>query len=256
MEKPRVTATDRLSNVIEVVQMVRRSGMLSVERGAGSILEVGEIYFVLGNPVYASLSGLRGREALAALGHWGPCRFAFDTDAPKPPTNIAATDPSQKSRPSDPGVWPREAAPAYSSSSVHTTGRISEGSGRWALQANTDGLARPGSIPHNISPSQTRAFTSSQSGMLGRQGGPPTPHDGTSALGRRPRRAPDVRDLMTVVTAHNLSRNHRTVLLLADGEHTILDLARLSSKSVDEITVLLADLEVRGLVYYYATDQS
>jgi hypothetical protein len=56
---------------------------------------------------------------------------------------------------------------------------------------------------------------------------------------------------MSVVTAHNLSRSHRTVLLLADGEHTILDLARLSSKSVDEITWLLADLESRGLVYYY-----
>jgi hypothetical protein len=43
-------------------------------------------------------------------------------------------------------------------------------------------------------------------------------------------------------------------LILADGEHTILDLARLSSKSVDEVMNLLADLEVRGLVYYYATE--
>jgi aminopeptidase-like protein len=57
---------------------------------------------------------------------------------------------------------------------------------------------------------------------------------------------------MSVVTAHNLSRSHRTILLLADGEHTILDLARLSSKSVDEITWLLTDLESRGLVYYYS----
>jgi hypothetical protein len=236
--------------------MGRRSGMLSVERGAGSILEVGEIYFVSGSPIYASLSGLRGREALAALAHWGPCRFAFDADASKPPANIAATDPFQKSRPSDPGVWPRESTPAYSSSSIHTTGQLSGGSGRWALQSNTGSLTRPGSIPHNISPSQTWPSTSSQSGLLDQQGrAAPTPHD-ASSLRRRPRRAPDVRDLMTVVTAHNLSRNHRTVLLLADGEHTILDLARLSSKSVDEITVLLTDLEIRGLVYYYTTDRS
>jgi hypothetical protein len=255
MEKPRVTATDRLSNVIEVVQMGRRSGMLSVERGAGSVLEVGEIYFILGNPIYASLSGLRGREALAALGHWGPCRFAFDTNATKPPANIATTDLSQKSRPSDPGVWPREPAPAYSAGGVYTTGRLSQGSGRWALQTNAGGLARSGSIPNNSSPSQTQPFNSQQSGMLDWQGRSPKPHGGASDLGRRPRRAPDVRDLMTVVTAHNLSRNHRTVLLLADGEHTILDLARLSSKSVDEIIALLADLEVRGLVYYYAPDQ-
>src|SRR5215469_17629271 len=103
MAKPRVTVTDRLSNVIEVVQMGRRSGMLSVERGAGSIFEVGDIYFVSGSPIHASLSSLRGREALSALGHWGPCRFAFDTDAPKPPANIAASDPFQKSQPGGSG---------------------------------------------------------------------------------------------------------------------------------------------------------
>jgi aminopeptidase-like protein len=57
---------------------------------------------------------------------------------------------------------------------------------------------------------------------------------------------------MSVVTAYNLSRSHRTILLLADGEHTVLDLARLSSKSVDEIATLLGELEARGLVYYYS----
>lgn len=56
---------------------------------------------------------------------------------------------------------------------------------------------------------------------------------------------------MSVVTTHNLSRGHRTILLLADGEHTVLDLARLSSKSVDEVSTLLSELETRGLIYYY-----
>jgi aminopeptidase-like protein len=56
---------------------------------------------------------------------------------------------------------------------------------------------------------------------------------------------------MSVVTTHNLSRAHRTILLLADGEHTVLDLARLSSKSVDEVSGLLMELESRGLIYYY-----
>lgn len=71
----------------------------------------------------------------------------------------------------------------------------------------------------------------------------------SAALERRPRRSPDVRDLMSVVHTHNLSRIHRTLLLLADGEHTVRDLARLSSKPVDEVAALLADLERRGLVY-------
>jgi hypothetical protein len=61
----------------------------------------------------------------------------------------------------------------------------------------------------------------------------------------------DVRDLMSIVASNNLSRSHRALLLLADGSHNVLDLARLASKSVDEVTHLLAELEGRGLIYYY-----
>ncbi len=56
---------------------------------------------------------------------------------------------------------------------------------------------------------------------------------------------------MAVVSSYNFSRSHRTILLLADGSHNVLDLARLASKSVDEVTQLLAELEARGLIYYY-----
>src|SRR5215469_16415634 len=94
MAKPRVTATNKLSNVIDVVEMGRRTGMLSVERGGGSVLEVGEVYFVSGVPIYAALAGLRGREALLALANWGPCRFAFDTESTPPPANIVVTNPT------------------------------------------------------------------------------------------------------------------------------------------------------------------
>jgi aminopeptidase-like protein len=73
----------------------------------------------------------------------------------------------------------------------------------------------------------------------------------TGPLARRPRRAPDMRDLMTVVTTHNLSRGHRAILLLADGHHNILDIARLASKTVDEVTQLITDLQTRGLIYFY-----
>src|SRR5690348_16994449 len=89
MAKPRVTATDRLSNVIEVVELGQRTGLLTVERGSGSVQEEGEIYFVSGRAVYASLAGLRGREALAGLSRWGSCRFAFDKDAPRLSSNLA-----------------------------------------------------------------------------------------------------------------------------------------------------------------------
>jgi hypothetical protein len=256
MAKPRVTATDRLSNVIDVVEMGRRTGLLSVERGSGSVLEVGEMYFVNGNPTYASLAGLRGREALNALSHWGPCRFAFDSeDIPPAPNIFPSTDPSLQRAPRD--RYP--SSPRMPSSDPATTGQAQTGSlrGTWALQANAGAESQDGATSsRRDGHTPTRPPGPSPTGPLNRYSTPGSsvpsylPPNAPSPR-QRPRRAPDVRDLMSVVTAHNLSRSHRTVLLLADGEHTILDLARLSSKSVDEITWLLADLESRGLVYYY-----
>jgi ethanolamine utilization protein EutP (predicted NTPase) len=69
---------------------------------------------------------------------------------------------------------------------------------------------------------------------------------------RRPKRATDVRDLINVVTQYNLARSHRTVLLLADGEHTVQDISRLSGKPVEDVVQLLRDLEERRLVFYPA----
>ncbi len=64
-----------------------------------------------------------------------------------------------------------------------------------------------------------------------------------------PNRTPDVRDLNTLVATYGLSRGHRTVLLLANGQHTIIDMARLASKTVEEVYQLLNDLRNFGLIY-------
>jgi hypothetical protein len=271
MAKPKVTATDQLSNVIEVVELGQRTGMLLVERGSGSVLEEGEIYFIGGRAVHASLAGLRGREALAALSRWGACRFAFDREAPRPEVNL--TNPSQPALsslgPHSPVPNARPSWPSLSGSqpgygAPHTP-HPSESSGAWAvpqparssasLSNGNDLTARSYGAP----PAQPPAVRPAPAGApLSASLAPqysPSPQavqaPGRDPLQRRPRRAPDVRDLMVVVTTHNLSRSHRTILLLADGEHTVMDLARLSSKPVDEVRGLLDELEGRGLVYYY-----
>lgn len=278
MAKPRVTATDRLSNVIEVVELGQRTGLLTVERGSGSVQEEGEIYFVSGRAVYASLAGLRGREALAGLSRWGSCRFAFDKDAPRPSSNLAPIPGAMRGP--DTNSPPTPYGPGASRSSG--PGRLPEGSGTWNVHPDGvngvngvngqsgyaapytpySGASSPGVPAQGYPPAAPGYGYGSAAGMrdpaTGRLPMPPQPAPGTHPLNaaqgflaRRPRRAPDVRDLMTVVTAHNLSRGHRTLLLLADGEHNVLDLARLSSKSVDEVTTLLNELEMRGLIYYY-----
>ncbi len=288
MAKPRVTATDRLANVIEVVELGQRTGLLSVERGLGSVLEEGEIFFAAGRVIYASMAGLRGREALAALSRWGPCRFAFDRDAPRPAPNIASPSTSEpgassqdprRSAPSTPSQYPSYPASTFGESSgswpMHLDPR-SSGSTYIPREAGyPTANPRAGSMPFgSTAPLESGMLPpAGASGMLPPAGAsgmlPPAgasgmlPPAGASGvlpqaqpqppnlLARRPRRAPDVRDLMAVVTRHNLSRSHRTILLLADGEHTLLDLARLSSKSIEEVLALLTDLETRGLVYYY-----
>lgn len=252
MAKPRVTATDRLANVIEVVELGQRTGMLSVERGSGSVLEEGELYFLNGRVIYASLAGLRGREALTALSRWGTCRFSFDRDSSSPSPNITGALPpvetpqdAWRSPSTNPGAspsgYPGGSQPGYPSP---RSGDLSnswpmypaDGAGNGAMNGGMMGGSATfgASLRHPLPPATT----------------PSNGHAG-DFLNRRPRRAPDVRDLMTVVTTHNLSRAHRTILLLADGEHTVLDLARLSSKSVDEVSALLNELETRGLIYYY-----
>ena len=320
MTKPRVTTADRLSNIIEVVELGRRSGLLTVERGSLPALEQGEVFFSQGRAVYAAVEGLLGPDALSALAGWGTCRFAFDPSAPRPQPNIItqmappasgsmpgatgsmgmggaargtgyapqqqpAPPPAprggpatfnwdnpanrQPSDPMAPGPYPNAApgqsrgmptggsapgsmtpsTPSSPSSSFGaswpaewpnnppTSARMPTGQLNWPSQTSMT----PSAPPIGPTPSQsTGPFSGgSQSGALRQPG----------SLERRPRRSPDVRDLMSVVSAHNLSRNHRTILLLADGEHTILDIARLSSKPVDEVVALLTDLERAGLVY-------
>jgi Domain of unknown function (DUF4388) len=242
MAKARDTATDRLSNVIEVVELGRRTGLLSAERGAGSHLEEGEVYFVAGRAIYAATSTLLGREALASLGQWGPCHFAFDTDIPPPAPNLVPAASSVGAGPNRGPLSPQlgpSRAPA---------GGFGSGFG-WSTPPSHPAYtppSHPAYPPPAAPPEAARGSATGNWGMSRPGGGPEA-----GPLGRRPRRSPDVRDLMAVVTTYHLSRSHRSILLLADGTHNVLDLARLVSKSVDEVTQLLAELEARGLIYYY-----
>ena len=97
MTKPTVTATDRLANVLDVVELGQRTGLLRVERGNGTMREEGEVYFAQGKPIYAAIAGLRGREALHLLAQWGGCYFAFDPQAARPIPNVSGVLPAVSS---------------------------------------------------------------------------------------------------------------------------------------------------------------
>ena len=73
----RETVTDRLADVIQVIQLGRRTGMLTVERGRDATFEEGTITFVNGQVTQASVGSRRGQEALRWLTAWRDCLFAF-----------------------------------------------------------------------------------------------------------------------------------------------------------------------------------
>jgi len=77
MLQQRGTTTDRLANVIQVLQLGRKTGMLSVERGEGTTREEGMIMFVQGQITQAYAGQQSGQAALAWLNSWGACRFTF-----------------------------------------------------------------------------------------------------------------------------------------------------------------------------------
>lgn len=81
MPQRRDTATDRLSNIIQVIQLGRKTGVLSVERGEGNTYEEGTITFVNGQVTHAN-TGLRSYlEAFYWLNAWTECRFTFTSQA-------------------------------------------------------------------------------------------------------------------------------------------------------------------------------
>ena len=309
MTKPTVTATDRLANVLDVVELGRRTGLLRVERGVGTMREDGEVYFAQGKPIYAAIAGLRGREALRLLAQWGGCYFSFDPQAATPIPNIsgvlpavssptnggfarsgpngyygqnAASDFNANARPGprlqvpppayqpanqagyQPGYQPgpAPATPNFGSSGAFTppAGSFSSDPGLPWNVSGLNGASQPTSQPNaatsGVNGQQSAQMTSSpvaQTPSQPQRSAPYVSHPSSHPLAQqRPKRATDVRDLINIVTKYNLARSHRTVLLLADGEHTVQDISRLSGKPVEDVVQLLRDLEERGLVAYPA----
>ena len=85
MTQRRVTATNQLATVIDVLQLGKKTGILTVERGEGATFEEGIMTFVDGQVIQATIGPYVGRDAATKLFSWQACRFMF---VPTLPTQL------------------------------------------------------------------------------------------------------------------------------------------------------------------------
>ncbi|GCE06929.1 DUF4388 domain-containing protein [Dictyobacter aurantiacus] len=191
----RDTAADQLIKVIQVLQLGRKTGVLTVERGEGPTFEEGMLVFSYGNIVSAKTGYLNGIDACNQLYTWTRCKFAFiphpqasGWDAPSAPLRQPETTPGPDHSARSAGARPSpnqggEQAPQFPFHNEILYQKILEPA--YSLQA---------------------------------------------------------------IEAARLSRAHKHLFMLVNGERTLTEFVRLTGRQLSEIASQLTDLEQIGVI--------
>ena len=196
MPQQRGTETSQLVNIIEVIQLGRKTGVLTVERNTDSSPEMGEITFDNGHITQArSNRGMQGQQALLWLRSWGTCRFIF----------VSAQE------------------------TTHTTQPLPVVPQHGFTQKKRD------TQPQRV-PSETLQL--------------PIPSVGRTdtELLAVPQRTQGLENALQLITQARLSRTHRQLFLLVDGQRNAAELLRLIGRRQDEGITLLRDLTYIGVI--------
>ncbi|GAC1371123.1 MAG: hypothetical protein NVS2B12_25910 [Ktedonobacteraceae bacterium] len=202
MSQRRGIATDQFINILQVIQLGRKTGRLRVERGEGAQREEGEILFDCGHVVKAHCGQLTGEHALTRLKTWGACRFIFintvteRTTAPLPELRaFPSTDADH--------VALQDSGPQLRLSTHGGQG------GEWSTAT--------GPLPSTATPSGPYRLYHTEEGVQ-------------------------------IIMQAQLSRLHRHLFLLVDGQRTLPELARLLGRRSEDVQQLLLDLEWIGVI--------
>lgn len=204
MAQQKETITNSLADVIQVIQLSRKSGVLTVERGEGETFEEGMITFVNGQAVEAQTAAFNGQNALRWLGSWGTCRFAF---IPTPTSEIPSipalvSTPAFEQRMRDTGTHPRiPISPLRESAARRQASNDRTGQVISFISASV--------VPHLVIP---------------------------------------LEESLRHVDQLGLSRQHRRLLLLVDGQRNVAEMVRLVGRTLYEVQQLLADLEQAKII--------
>ena len=237
MTKGRDKVAESLGDILQMISTRKRSGLLSVERYDAGRFEEGELYFQKGRPVYARCGMLSAQESLPKLLTWRNVYYTFVADVPPPASSVLpTTGPFQQTT----GPLPPPAR--------NTTGSLPAPA--WSTQESpaTPPSARAAQKPPVTGPQQPMRHTQPPASMPGPVTNPPVRttdynvHRTISSFsgfeGLVPRRLTNEQNVLSLP----LTRTQRAIFLLIDGERTIADLARCTSKSVQEVGQILEEL--------------
>lgn len=200
----RETMTDSLADLIQILHLGGNSGILTVERSIGTIMEDGFILFSSGRVVEARIGQVRGLTAFNYLNTWQACRFSFASEA----EGTTQPPPSPLSK-----------------------------SGPLGATRQPQGIVATGNLATDRAPQPGRQHAESNTYYEGPVASSPFPIrllQGEVAL-QHPETTP-------------LSRTHRRLLLLINGQRSVSELARLLTRSFEEMQALLDDLERADLI--------
>jgi|GEM_PF-494398 len=199
MPQRRGTTTDQLANVIQVIEMGKKTGLLTVEHDHGAKREIGEVTFVRGKIMEAHSGQLNGQQALNLLSTWGACHFAFIPLAKESYTE------------------PQMALPPLQS--------------RQAWKSTLPDLPALTGIAWNEEGERAERLT-----------------DSIPVISPNPRRVEPGEATLRLLEQAGLSRLHRHLFQLADGQRSRAELVRLIGHRPDEVQRLLDDLERIGVI--------
>ena len=237
MPQQRDTATDRLLNVIQVIQLGRKSGLLSVERGQGIQFEEGMIMFVNGQATQASAGQRTGLEAFNWLSTWNACLFSFIPSSTTASGALSATPaipntPNGTFTDTNSSMRAQQGTNGRLRAQQITNGRLqAQHNTNGRLQAQQPALHKQTEIPQVAEDRErnrsTQAFGSVSSG---------------------PHRTIQLEDGLRLIEQAGFTRAHRRLFLLIDGSRSTAELVRLMGREQYEMRILLNQLEEAGLI--------
>lgn len=211
---------ERLITAIQRVQLSRMTGTLIAKRGDGVTYEEGIVTFTKGQISQTKVGRRSGPDALNWLSTWSNCSCSFSSSSDAEVALFSSLLRTSSSIEAN-------AIPETTLPSTATT------------FTPTSPLRRLQVTPPPVAATpRPNSFTSSM---------PPTPSP-INAAKTIPQRIRQAEEALYMIDSQNLSRTHRHLFLLIDGNRSLSELVRLLKRSESDILNLLRDLEIAAVI--------